>query len=77
MSILLEQHPRPSDLAKLTGLSADTIRDLFKDQPGALVIDRPEKMHKRGYSSMRIPTSVAARVLDRYRRKPVALKRAA
>jgi len=69
MSIFLEQHYRPSELAKLTGLSTDTIRDLFREEPGVLVINRPEQMHKRGYSSMRIPASIAERVLGGYRVK--------
>jgi len=67
MIIPLEQHYRPAELAKLTGLSTDTIRDLFRDEPGVLIIDRPETTHKRGYSSMRIPASIAERVLGRHR----------
>jgi hypothetical protein len=58
----LEQHFTPSELAKLWSLSDDTIRAWFRDEKGVLLIDRPEKIHKRGYTSMRIPASVAARV---------------
>jgi hypothetical protein len=57
-----EQHMSPAELGKLWGLSARFIRDLFRDEKGVLLIDRPEKMHKRGYSTIRIPSSVAARV---------------
>lgn len=57
-----EQHYRPDELAVLWGLSANTIRSLFAGEPGVLLIDRPEQMHKRGYCSMRIPASVAGRV---------------
>jgi hypothetical protein len=53
----LEQHFSPSELGKLWGLSDDTIRAWFRDEKGVLLIDRPEKMHKRGYTSMRIPAS--------------------
>jgi len=60
-----EQHFKPDELAELWGVSVDTIRKLFRDVPGVLVIDRPEKMHKRGYCSMRIPESVAKRVYEK------------
>lgn len=65
----VERHYKPAELAKLTSLSSETIRNLFRDEPGVLVIDRPEKMHKRGYCSLRIPESVAERVLAQYRMK--------
>ncbi len=61
-SLHIEQHFKPEQLAKLWGWSANTIRRLFWNEPGVIVIDRPEEMHKRGYKSMRIPESVAARV---------------
>jgi hypothetical protein len=57
-----EQHFAPAELAKLWGLSAKFVRDLFRNDAGILSIDRPETMHKRGYLTMRIPASVAARV---------------
>ncbi len=57
-----EQHYRPEELAKLWGLSANLIRDLFEFEPGVLKINRPEKLHKRRYVSLRIPASVAERV---------------
>ena len=60
-----ERHFKPDELAELWGVSGDLIRRLFRDMPGVLVIDRPEKMHKRGYCSMRIPESVAKRVYER------------
>ena len=61
-----ERHFKPDELAELWGVSGDTIRRLFQDVPGVLVIDRPEKMHKRGYCSMRIPESVAKRVYEKH-----------
>jgi uncharacterized protein YjcR len=57
-----EQHYRPKELAELWGFSVDTIRSWFESEPGILVEERPETLHKRGYKSMRIPTSVARRV---------------
>jgi hypothetical protein len=62
----LEQHFKPSELAKMWGLSGPTIRTLFEQEPGVLSIDRPEQMHKRGYRSLRIPASVAERVYRKY-----------
>jgi len=68
----LEEHYTPEKLGKLWGLSDDTIRTMFEGEPGVLVIDRPEKMHKRRYCSIRIPASVAERVHARYQRAPKA-----
>jgi hypothetical protein len=35
---------------------------VFQDEEGVIVIDRKEKLHKRGYKTLRIPRSVALRV---------------
>src|SRR5579863_5735932 len=56
-----EQHYTPEELGKLWHLDASTIRRIFRDESGVLVINHPEKMHKRVYRSIRIPASVAAR----------------
>ena len=57
-----ERHYKPAELAKLWGFHADTVRDWAEAESGVLIVDRPEQMHKRGYRSMRIPESVAARI---------------
>ena len=57
-----EVHYSPQQLSKLWGLSARFIRDLFAHVPGVLKIDRPEERYKRGYSTIRIPISIAERV---------------
>jgi hypothetical protein len=57
-----EEHFSPAQLGKLWGYHGDTVRELFRDEPGCLRIDRPERMHKRAYCSLRIPRSVAHRV---------------
>jgi hypothetical protein len=49
-------------MAETWGLSPDFIRDRFRDEPGVLKIDRPEKMHKRKYVTLRIPRSIAQKV---------------
>jgi hypothetical protein len=63
MTVLqLEQHFTPAQVATLWALSENTIRSLFENEPGVLIINRPERIHKRGYRSMRIPESVVRRV---------------
>lgn len=57
-----ERHFKPEELGKLWGLSANVIRDLFEDETGVLKIVRPEKLHKRKYTTLRIPATVAERV---------------
>ena len=61
-----ELHYKPAQLAKLWGFHANKVRDWFKDEPGVLIEDRPEKLHKRPYKSMRIPASVARRVYEEH-----------
>jgi hypothetical protein len=55
----LERHYTCHELAELWNLAPDTIRALFRDTPGVLKINRPERRNKRGYTSLRIPESVA------------------
>jgi hypothetical protein len=57
-----EQHYTPSELAKKWHLSTDTVRRLCERHGGILVIDRPERMHKRGYRTFRIPQSAAEEI---------------
>lgn len=64
-STMAERHYTPLELAKLWNLSARFVRDLFRNEPGVMVVDRPEEKHKRGYASLRIPESVAGRVYHR------------
>ena len=61
-----EKHYTPAELAKLWCFSEDTIRRWFENEPGVLLQNRPERLHKRGYKSMRIPTSVVARVYAKH-----------
>jgi hypothetical protein len=58
-----EQHFTPDELAELWGVSAQTIRDLFKEEVGVLRMVKDDKpKNKRVYVTMRIPESVAERV---------------
>ena len=61
-----EHHYKPTELGKLWGFSANKIRDWFQVESGVLIEHHPEQMHKRGYKSMRIPASVAARVYAKH-----------
>lgn len=72
---MLEQHYTMGKLSKMWGFSAHTIREWFEDEPGCLVIHHPEKMHKRGYTSIRVPHSVAERVYARHNTKRHAAPR--
>jgi hypothetical protein len=60
--IALEPHFTPAQLAAMWNLSPDCIRDMFAHEVGVLKINRPERLHKRAYSTLRIPESVARRV---------------
>ena len=58
-----EQHFSVAQLAALWGLSQDTIRRLFRNEPGVLVIGNQNARDKRRrYTTLRIPESVARRV---------------
>jgi predicted transcriptional regulator len=54
------------EVAALTGFSRDTITRIFEKEPGVLILNRPTKMNKRRYRSIRIPHSVYERVRQRY-----------
>jgi hypothetical protein len=69
MALVHEPHYEPAQLAELWGVSPETIRRLFADEPGVLKIGqssrRVGKKLTRGYWSYRIPHSVAGRVHER------------
>lgn len=58
-------HFTPAQLAKLWGVSVETIRAIFRHEPGVLKIGKPETRTKRGYFTLRIPEEVAERVHQR------------
>jgi hypothetical protein len=65
MGVHKEQHFSVPELAKLWRFSDDFIRELFRNEIGVLKIVRPEKMHKRSYTTLSIPESVARKVHER------------
>jgi hypothetical protein len=54
-----------AEVAVLTGLSRQTVTELFEHERGVLILPRPETMHKRRYRSLRIPRAVYERVIGR------------
>jgi hypothetical protein len=56
------RHYSPSQLAEAWGVSVETIRSLFRQEPGVLKIGSTGTKYKRGYTTLRIPQEVAARV---------------
>jgi hypothetical protein len=62
----LEKHYSVIEVAKLWGLSENTIRRMFTDEPGVVEWGSEESRFKRAYKTMRIPESVLQRVHRRH-----------
>ena len=60
-----EKHFEPAELATLWGVSLQTIREMFRHEPGVLKIGKDGTRLRRGYKTLRIPQSVAERVHTR------------
>ena len=54
-----------ADVAKRLKIDGDTVRRLFLNEPGVIVISFPRK-GRRTYRTLRIPESVFRRVLVRF-----------
>jgi hypothetical protein len=65
-----EKHFTPQELAEAWGVSAETIRMTFREEPGVLRLQQPTK-GKRQYVLLRIPHSVAERVHRRLSAVPL------
>lgn len=62
-TLTYERHLSPTQVGQLWGLSADTVRRLFQNEPGVLVIaNTTTRRGKRGYKTLRIPQHVLERV---------------
>jgi hypothetical protein len=57
----LSEHFTPQQLADAWGVSTETIRQIFRDEPGVLALGKPNPK-KRAYTTLRIPAEVAERV---------------
>jgi len=64
-NIIGEQHYTPADLAKMWGVSVQTIRALFKEEEGVLKIGSDGTRNRRAYKTLRIPYSVRERIHTR------------
>ena len=62
-----ELHYRVDQLAEAWQVSTNTIRRLFEDEPGIVVLAGDRKRGVRQYRTVRIPQSVAERVYARLR----------
>ena len=63
-----ERHYAPSEVAQLWQFNVETIRRLFQDEPGVVVLQAPVKKGRRPYKTIRIPQSVLERVHKRLQR---------
>ena len=57
-----DKHFSVIELAEAWGLSAETIRSIFRHEPGVLKLGKSETRFRRGYITLRIPKEVAERV---------------
>jgi transcriptional regulator GlxA family with amidase domain len=65
----VERHFDVAEIAQRWNLSPDTIRRLFENEPGVLVLGETRTIRgKRRYLTLRIPESVVARVHRRLSR---------
>jgi hypothetical protein len=64
-NLLAEKHFSPDQLAEMWGVSVDSIRRIFREEPGVLKMGEKAPNHKRQYLTLRIPESVAERVYTR------------
>ena len=57
------RHYSPAEIAELWSLSVDTVRKIFENEPGVLVLGNPQpRRGKRSYTTLRIPANVLERV---------------
>lgn len=53
-----ERHYTPAEIAQLWGMSKDSVRRLFKNEPGVLAISPRQRRGKREYVTLSQPESV-------------------
>lgn len=54
------------EIAVMLKLTRQTVQRMFGDEPGVILLGRPERMHKRRYRILRVPKHVLERVLLRH-----------
>lgn len=60
-----ERHYSPAEVARMWSVSVDSVRRLFRTEPGVLLISPRHRNGKRRYATLRIPASVLERVHKR------------
>jgi hypothetical protein len=60
----MEKHFTPAELAEIWGVDPETIRNVFRNEPGVLKLGNSNA--KRAYVTPRIPESIAERVHKRW-----------
>jgi hypothetical protein len=69
-SLALETHYSVADVSRFWNMSTDTVRRIFRDEPGVVVVAHGDRRGRRSYRTLRIPESVLLRV---HRQKSNAL----
>lgn len=71
--ISIEKHFTPSQVAERLGLSDTKVRRMFQNEPGVLKVGEPSRRMgrklKRRYYTLRIPESIALKVIARMRNR--------
>ena len=62
------RHYTPTEIAEIWNLSTDTVRKLFENEPGVLVLEDDKHRRRRRYRTLRIPEDVLERVHKRLTR---------
>lgn len=65
----IEKHYSVQELAEIWNLSEDTIRRLFREEPGVIKINANQGRRTRRYVVLRLPESVVMRVHERLRKR--------
>lgn len=63
--VLSTRYYSVKEIADLLSLSQDSVRKLFQNEPGVLVLGDQSSKYKRRYTTLRIPEPVLHRVLRR------------
>ena len=63
-----EKHYSVIEIANLWALSEKTVRKIFEREPGVIHWCTEEKLHKRGYRTLRVPETILYRVHRKLRR---------
>jgi hypothetical protein len=65
-SMAKERHYTVEEVSKIWNISRDTVRRLFRNEPGVLVLRDRSGHRKRRYTTLRIPQSVLESVHSKY-----------